>query len=95
MKSFRNYQGKASTKETPESQPATAEELTKKIAQAYHGKSNMEMLKNILAEAEKGKRAGTLTNEEIETFYRTFSPMLDNSQRKKLRVIVDKLKAIE
>ena len=74
---------------------ATAEELAQKLAKAYNGKSNMAMLQNILKEAEKSKRAGTLSNEEIEAFYQSFSPMLNPSQRKQLRVIVDKLKAIE
>jgi hypothetical protein len=52
------------------------------------------MLRNILAEAEKSKRAGTLSNAEIESFYQTFSPMLDSAQRKRLRAVVDKLKEI-
>jgi hypothetical protein len=52
------------------------------------------MLKNILIEAEKSKRAGTLSNEEIENFYQSFSPMLDGIQRKRLRAIVDRLKDI-
>ena len=52
------------------------------------------MLKSILAEAEKSKRAGTLSNEEIETFYQSFAPMLGGFQRKQLRVIVDRLKEI-
>ena len=52
------------------------------------------MLKNILTEAEKSKRAGTLSNEEIENFYQSFAPMLDSSQRKRLRMVVDKLKEI-
>ena len=73
----------------------TAEELTKKIASAYNGMSNMDMLKNILEEAEKSKRAGTLSNQEIEIFYQNFAPMLNGFQRKKLREVVDKLKQIE
>ena len=52
------------------------------------------MWKQILAEAEKSKRAGTLSNEEIEGFYQTFSPMLDGVQRKRLRAVVDRLKEI-
>ena len=52
------------------------------------------MMRSILAEAEKSKRAGTLSNEELEKFYQTFSPMLDSTQRKRLRAIIDKLKAI-
>ena len=88
MKSFKDYSKEEVEKEV------TAEELTKKIASAYHGKSNMDILKSILAEAEKGKRAGTLSNEEIEAFYQSFSPMLDSAQRRKLRAVVDRLKDI-
>ena len=92
MKSFKDY-AKTQTDETAR-ETASAEELTKKIASAYHGRSNADMLKNILAEAEKSKRAGTLSNEEIEHFYQTFSPMLDSAQKKKLRAVVEKLKEI-
>ena len=98
MRSFKNYTKEAETvareREALSEEGATAEELTKKIAAAYNGKSNMEMLKNILLEAEKSKRAGTLSNEEIETFYQSFAPMLDGFQRRKLREIVDRLKSI-
>ena len=91
MKSFKDYQAPT---EEEKATPSTAEELTKKIASAYNGKSNMAMLRNILAEAEKSKRAGTLSNEEIEAFYQSFAPMLNPTQRRQLRVIVDRLKAI-
>lgn len=98
MKSFKNYAEKTSSgargSESATKQSVAAEELTQKIAAAYNGKSNADMLRGILAEAEKSKRAGTLSNEEIENFYQTFSPMLDNAQRKKLRVIVERLKKI-
>ena len=93
MKSFKDYETEKTQEPTPE-QTATAEDLTRKIASAYNGRSNADMLRSILAEAEKSKRAGTLSNEEIENFYQSFSPMLDSSQRKKLRAIVDKLKYI-
>ena len=91
MKSFKEF-SKAQTEAGTNT--SSAEDLTKKIASAYHGKSNADMLRSILAEAERSKRAGTLSNEEIENFYRSFSPMLDTSQRKKLRAVVDKLKNI-
>ena len=93
MKSFKDYETEKTQEPTPE-QTATAEDLTRKIASAYNGRSNADMLRSILAEAEKSKRAGTLSNEEIENFYQSFPPMLDGSQRKKLRAIVDKLKEI-
>ena len=73
---------------------ASAAELASQIARACNGKSNAAMLQSILAEAEKSKRAGTLSNEEIENFYQSFSPMLDGIQRKRLRAIVDRLKDI-
>lgn len=90
MKSFKEYEPSGVGKE----QTASAEDLTQQIAKAYNGKSNADMLKNILTEAEKSKRAGTLSNEEIENFYQSFSPMLDGVQRRRLRAIVDRLKDI-
>ena len=51
-------------------------------------------MRDILAQAEKGKREGTLTNEEIEEFYKNFSPMLNGFQKRQLRNIVEKLKEI-
>lgn len=94
MKSFKDYANNEPTPEQNANASATAEELTKKIAAAYNGKSNADMLQNILAEAEKSKRAGTLSNAEIEKFYQSFAPMLGVAQRKKLRIIVDRLKNI-
>ena len=90
MRSFKQYTNTEEKKE----ETATAEDLAKQIARAYNGKSNADMLKNILIEAEKSKRAGTLSNEEIEAFYQSFAPMLDGIQRKRLRGIVDRLKEI-
>ena len=73
MKSFKDYTKQAADVANAQSgvknqdgtnqDGATAEELTKKIAAAYNGKSNAAMLQSILEEAEKGKRAGTLSNE--------------------------------
>ncbi len=93
MKSFKDYSQQTPSKET-EKAGVAAEELTKKIASAYNGKSNADMLRGILAEAEKNKRAGTLSNEEIDHFYNSFAPMLDNQQRKRLRAVVERLKKI-
>jgi hypothetical protein len=97
MKSFKQYSKQMppiTTETASEEEVVTAEELTQKIARAYDGKSNAAMLKSILSEAEKSKRAGTLSNEEIEAFYQSFAPMLDTLQRRRLRAVVDKLKEI-
>ena len=92
MKSYK--ESKVTSQKEEGENTASAEELAQSIARAYNGKSNMAMMKNILEEAERSKRAGTLTNEEIETFYQSFAPMLSSTQRKQLRGIVDKLKEI-
>ena len=98
MKSFKEYSKQAAdvanAQHGNEQDGKTAEELTKKIATAYNGKSNAAMLQSILEEAERGKRAGTLSNEEIENFYQSFAPMLDGFQRKRLRAVVQRLKEI-
>lgn len=98
MKSFKEYTKQAA--DVASSQTGTgeetlnAEELTRKIAASYNGRSNADMLRGILAEAEKSKRAGTLSNEEIEAFYQSFAPMLNALQKRQLRAVVDRLKEI-
>lgn len=94
MKSFKDQPQQKENTEQDTQTTANAEELTQRIARAYHGKSNASMLKSILEEAEKSKRAGTLSNEEIENFYQSFAPMLDGFQRKRLRAVVERLKSI-
>lgn len=91
MRSFKDYQ-KAETK--TEGETVNAETLAQKLMQAYSGKSDAEMWRGILAEAEKSKRAGTLSNEEIDAFYQSFAPMLDGSQRKMLKSVVERLKKL-
>ena len=91
MRSFRNYEKEETIQQT---EGKKAEELTKKIAEAYNGTSSMDMFKSILAEAERSKRAGTLSNQEIEAFYQNFAPMLDNTQKRRLRAVVDRLNDI-
>lgn len=88
MKSFK-------TENKRQEETATAEDLMKKMASAYDGRSSADIWRNILSEAEKSKRAGTLSNEEIDRFYQSFAPMLDRSQRKRLESVVEKLKKIE
>ena len=100
MKSFKEYTkqaadvAEAQTQNQDQESTLNAEELTRKIAAACNGRSNADMLRGILAEAEKSKRAGTLSNEEIEAFYQSFAPMLNALQKRQLRAVVDRLKQI-
>ena len=65
-----------------------------KFASAYEGKSADEVMSAILAEAEKGKKNGTLTDADVDKFASTVSPFLTDKQRKMLNVIVKKIKLI-
>ena len=62
------------------------------VAQSAKGKNEAELLKEIYARAVEGKRNGTLTNEQIDTFYAQFSAVLDPVRRKRLKKLVDELK---
>ena len=63
-----------------------------KFASAYEGKSADVVMTALLAEAEKGKKNGTLTDADVDKFASTVSPFLTDKQRKMLNVIVKKIK---
>ncbi len=100
MKSYKQYTkqaeeaASAQTGGQTDADEASAAELAKRLAAAYNGKSNLSMLRSILEEAEKSKKAGTLSNAEIERFYQSFSPMLNGYQKRQLREVVERLKQI-
>lgn len=71
------------------------EEMTMKLARAFQGKGEADLLRAIYAEAERGRRAGTLTDSELENFYTAVAPMLDAGKRKKLKQVVEKLKKMK
>ena len=73
---------------------SAAEDLTKRLAEAFNGQSSGVMLKKILEEAEEKKRAGELSNAEIDQFYAQFSPMLTLPHRTVLKSVIDRLKQI-
>ncbi|MGN0815113.1 MAG: hypothetical protein ACI4MH_07765 [Candidatus Coproplasma sp.] len=68
--------------------------LAATLAKAFNGKSEGQILQTIIAQAEQGKREGTLTNADLDNFYATLSPLLDGFKRKKLQQIISKLKSI-
>ena len=69
-------------------------ELVKRVAASMQGKSSGEIMRAVIEEAEKGKRAGTLTNADLDHFYSLMSPTLDGFRRRKLKSIVERLKRI-
>ena len=86
MRDFNNYQ-----KNTDKSQ-SDAMNAIKNFAGKYEGASENELLSEIMKEAEKGRRNGTLTDSDIDRFKSMLEPMLNSSQRAKLNKIVDKIK---
>ncbi len=68
--------------------------LVNSLAKKYDGKSQNELLAEIIKETKKRKANGTLSNAEIDSFASMISPMLDNKQRGMLNKIVKELKKI-
>ena len=107
MSDFKSYnQGRKSesdstnenkeSKENREQQPNPqyAANLAAQIAKAFYGKRQKDVWQTILAQAEQGKRDGTLTNEDLDNFYRTVYPLVDGVKRQKLKSIIAKLKQV-
>ena len=94
MKDFKSYtpeNGKGNQGSTDFKNTA---EFAKMITRAMNGKSEGQLLQSIIAEAERGKREGTLTNADLDNFYNMVSPMVDGFKRKKLKEVVTRLKNI-
>lgn len=68
--------------------------LVKNVAASMQGKSQGDIMKAVIAEAERGKRAGTLTNADLDNFYNLMAPTLDGFKRQKLKSIIARLKRI-
>ena len=74
-----------------------SEEFLKQAEQAaarYNGKNETELVGEIFARAAQGKQNGTLTNADIDAFYKQIAPMLDGVKRKKLQRLIDQLKSM-
>lgn len=70
----------------------TAFEMLKNISAKYEGASQSELLSAIFAEAARARKAGTLSDSEIENFVASVSPMLSKSQRNQLEKVVERIK---
>jgi len=83
MKDFKNFSG-----------DERIDRAARSAARECEGKSEKDIFAAIRAQAEQGKRNGTLTNDDIDRFYAAVSPSLSSSQRKKLKKVVEELKKI-
>lgn len=64
------------------------------VAARYNGRNENDLIGEIFARAAEGKKKGTLTNEEIDAFYKQISPLLDGAKRKRLQQIAERLKSM-
>lgn len=101
MKDFKSYSGQTpennsngNSQNSSESSYNNTVELAKILTKAMSGKSETQILHTIIAEAERGKREGTLTNADLDNFYNAVAPMLEGFKRKKLREVITRLKGI-
>lgn len=69
-------------------------DLVKNLSSKFDGKSQNELLHAIYEEAKKGKKNGTLTNEQIDSFKMMLYPILDDKKRKVLDKVVEEIKKI-
>lgn len=72
----------------------SAVEMAKMMSRAMNGKSAAQIMQTVMAEAERGKREGTLTNADLDNFYSALAPILDGAKRRKLKEVITRLKGI-
>ncbi len=88
MRDFNNYNGKT----TNQTKDQAGMDVLKAFAKKYEGASEDQIINEIMLEAQKGKKNGTLSNADIDRFKNMLYPMLNNSQRAKLDKVVKKIK---
>ena len=91
MKDFNSY-SKEDQKKAEEELPEDVADMAKKMAAAFVGKGEGDLLRAIYKEAEKGRKNGSLSDADLDNFYAALSPMLDGAKRKKLAFVISKLK---
>ena len=95
MQDFNAYanEGKKAAAQAAQEE-AKSDALAQQLARALAGKGEADILRAIYKEAERGRKAGTLTDEELDRFSAAIAPLLDAGKRKKLEQIVRKLKSM-
>ena len=88
MKDFNSYTGGDNKQNDPDGMA----DMAKMMAKAFEGKGEADILRAIYREAERGRKAGTLTDSDLDNFYAALYPMLDAAKRKKLEQVINKLK---
>ena len=88
---MKNKKNRSETPEEKKEQDESQHNIREKV-KSYEGKSRNEIMAELAAAAEKGKRDGTLSGSDLEGFYKKAAPMLSDEQRKRMREIIEKIK---
>ena len=95
LKNFARRKGKnvdeRIAREIPKEKQAEAQQIQEQIAQ-YEGTSEDELFSALLEQVEQGKRDGSFTEEGLQSFIQSVSPMLTDGQRQKLGEIANKIR---
>ena len=70
------------------------EDILRSFGEEYEGKTEREMWTEILSLAKEGRKNGTLSNEDIDSYVQMLLPLLGEDQQKKLLKISQRLKNI-
>ncbi len=70
------------------------ERLLKNFVKDYEGKSQQQIIDEIIKVAQKNRREGKLSNADLDNFYNMLYPMLNGSQKEQLTQIIDSLKKL-
>jgi hypothetical protein len=85
---FKSYMKNRKPTETDKK---TESDLKEKL-KGYEGKSRGDIMSELMAAVEKGKKDGSLSSEQLEVFYQKAAPMLSEEQRKRMKEIIDSIK---
>ncbi len=88
MKDFNSYSKEGGNSGIPDD----VADVAKQMANVFEGKGEADILRAIYREAERGRKAGTLSDSDLDQFYAVVYPMLDAAKRKKLEQVIRKLK---
>lgn len=69
-----------------------AERLLRNFVKDYEGKSQSDVMAEIIKVAEKNRREGKLSDADLDNFANMLRPMLDKNQLQELETIISRLK---
>ena len=69
------------------------EDVLAAFAKKYEGKSESELIREIMSVAKESRKNGTLSDEEIDRYVALLTPMLGEDKRKKLIAVSEKIKS--